>query len=44
MRGVCDQHHAGKHLFIEKPPGETLGQALDLQAAAERNGVQCQVG
>jgi myo-inositol 2-dehydrogenase/D-chiro-inositol 1-dehydrogenase len=35
---------AGKHLFVEKPAGETLAHALDLQDAARRNGVQCQVG
>ncbi len=35
---------AGKHLFIEKPAGETLAHALELQDAARRNGVQCQVG
>ncbi|MBW3667819.1 MAG: Gfo/Idh/MocA family oxidoreductase [Actinobacteria bacterium] len=35
---------AGKHLFVEKPVAATLAQALELQDAAERNGVQCQVG
>lgn len=35
---------AGKHLFIEKPAGDTLAQALELQAAAQRNGVHCQIG
>ena len=35
---------AGKHLFIEKPAGDTLAHALELEAAAERNGFQCQVG
>jgi myo-inositol 2-dehydrogenase / D-chiro-inositol 1-dehydrogenase len=34
---------AGKHLFMEKPPGETLRHALLLQDAAERSGVQCLV-
>jgi predicted dehydrogenase len=35
---------AGKHLFIEKPPGETHAHALELEAASRRAGVQCQVG
>lgn len=35
---------AGKHLFIEKPPGQTLAHALELAEAAERAGVSCQVG
>lgn len=35
--------NAGKHLFIEKPPGETLQHSLDLESAARRSGVQCQV-
>ena len=34
---------AGKHLFVEKPPGESLRDALELQGAAERSGVQCLV-
>jgi predicted dehydrogenase len=34
---------AGKHVFIEKPAGDSLAQALELQAAADRNDVQCQV-
>jgi predicted dehydrogenase len=50
--GPPDMHHeiglrvlnSGKHLFIDKPPGTTLGQALDLARSARRNGVQCQVG
>lgn len=35
---------AGKHLFIEKPPGRSLEQARELQAAARDAGVQCMVG
>jgi predicted dehydrogenase len=35
---------AGKHLFIEKPPGATLEQTLELNALATRSGLQCQVG
>jgi predicted dehydrogenase len=34
---------AGKHLFIEKPAGDSLQQATALQTAARRAGVQCQV-
>jgi predicted dehydrogenase len=34
---------AGKHLFVEKPPGRSLRDALDLQEAADRSGVQCLV-
>jgi myo-inositol 2-dehydrogenase/D-chiro-inositol 1-dehydrogenase len=34
---------AGKPVFMEKPPGESLHDALELQAAAERSGVECQV-
>jgi predicted dehydrogenase len=35
---------AGKHLFTEKPAGESLAHALELEAAVERNRVQYQVG
>jgi predicted dehydrogenase len=35
---------AGKHLFVDKPPAETLAQTIELEEAAARNGVQCQVG
>src|SRR5687767_4717089 len=34
---------AGKHLFVEKPPGGSLRHALDLEEAADRSGVQCLV-
>ena len=34
---------AGKHLFVEKPPGSSLRHALDLQEAASRGGVECLV-
>lgn len=33
----------GKHVFTEKPPADTLKQALELEAAAARHGVQCQI-
>jgi predicted dehydrogenase len=35
---------AGKHVFVDKPPAETLAQTIELEEAAARNGVQCQVG
>jgi Oxidoreductase family, NAD-binding Rossmann fold len=35
---------AGKHLFVEKPPADTLEQSRALECAAQANGVQCQVG
>jgi predicted dehydrogenase len=35
---------AGKHLFIDKPPGATLEQTEELSDAASRAGLQCQVG
>jgi predicted dehydrogenase len=35
---------AARHLFMEKPPGRTLDDARELQAAAAENGVQCMVG
>jgi len=34
---------AGKHLFVEKPPGSSLRHALDLQESASRSGVECLV-
>jgi UDP-N-acetylglucosamine 3-dehydrogenase len=35
---------AGKHLFVEKPPGESLEHSVQLERAAARTNVQCQVG
>ena len=30
---------AGKHVFLEKPPGATVSEVEDLKALAERKGV-----
>ncbi|MEE2659419.1 MAG: Gfo/Idh/MocA family oxidoreductase [Candidatus Latescibacterota bacterium] len=35
---------AGKHLFIEKPPGANSDETRQLLAAAEQHGVWCMVG
>jgi len=35
---------AGAHVFIEKPPTETLEQARDLQAISKQTGKFCMVG
>lgn len=35
---------AGKHLFVEKPPANGLADAVELQEAARRAGVQMMVG
>ncbi len=32
-------HSAGKHVFLEKPPGATLSEVADLEALAARKGV-----
>jgi predicted dehydrogenase len=50
--GPAAMHHeiglrvlrAGKHLFVEKPPADTLAHTLELEDAARGSGVQCQVG
>lgn len=39
-----DVLRAGKHLFIEKPPGRTLADARLLQKTADDNGVMLMVG
>ena len=35
---------AGKHVFLEKPPGATLSEVADLQELAEANGVSLFAG
>lgn len=35
---------AGKHVFVERPVGRTLQEALDIRAAAHEAGVQVMVG
>jgi predicted dehydrogenase len=36
--------NAGKHVFLEKPPGATVAETQSLVDAAEANGVHCMVG
>jgi virulence factor len=36
--------NAGKHVFVEKPPGASVAEAQQLVDAAEANGVHCMVG
>ena len=35
---------AGKHVFMEKPPGATVSEVEDLKAIAAKNGAQHPVG
>src|SRR5438309_1484501 len=41
---VIDCLNAGKHVFLEKPPGANTVQAEAMAAAAETNGVKTMVG
>ena len=41
---AVDCMDAGKHVFVEKPPGANLAHAEQLLEAAERNNVTCAVG
>ena len=41
---ALDCLNAGKHLFIEKPPGADSGETRQLLDAAVANGVYCMVG
>ena len=44
LRPALDCIEAGKHLFIEKPPGVNSDEARAILAAAERRGVWVMVG
>ena len=35
---------AGKHVFTEKPPGETLQAALEMQRVSQETGKHCAIG
>jgi predicted dehydrogenase len=41
---VIDCVNAGKHVFLEKPPGATTAEAEAMAAAAEASGVKTMVG
>jgi D-galactose 1-dehydrogenase len=36
---ACEAIHAGKHVFLEKPPGATLSEIASLEALAAQKGV-----
>lgn len=44
LEPVLDCLNAGKHLFIEKPPGANMEEVTQIRDAAVANGVWCQVG
>lgn len=44
LRPVLDCLNAGKHIFIEKPPGASMDEVTQIRDAAVSNGVWCQVG
>ena len=44
LRPALDCLEAGKHLFIEKPPGADSGETRQMLDAAVANGVYCMVG
>ena len=44
LKPAVDCMNAGKHVFIEKPPGANAEEAERLLEAAEANGVFCAVG
>lgn len=44
LNPVLDCLNAGKHLFIEKPPGANMDEVTQIRDAAVANGVWCQVG
>ena len=44
LRPALDCLNAGKHVFIEKPPGADSGETRQLLDAAVANGVYCMVG
>lgn len=41
---VCQALRAGKTVFVEKPPCQTLDELLELMALEEEKGVRCFVG
>ncbi len=44
LRPALDCLHAGKHVFIEKPPGADSGETRQMLDAAVANDVYCMVG
>ena len=44
LEPVLDCLNAGKHVFIEKPPGANMREVTQIRDAAVANGVWCQVG
>ncbi len=44
LEPVLDCLNAGKHLFIEKPPGANMQEVIQIRDAAVANDVWCQVG
>ncbi|MBM3214503.1 Gfo/Idh/MocA family oxidoreductase [Candidatus Poribacteria bacterium] len=44
IQPALDCLNAGKHIFIEKPPGKTSDETWAMKEAAEANGVYCMVG